>query len=438
MEKIMQYMWQWRLYGESDRQLVDGRSLRIVHPGTLNTSSGPDFFNARVDIDGMAWAGNVELHLKASDWHRHGHDKDLAYDSVILHVVSVSDTHVTRSDGSGIPQLLLPFNEQTAEQYSALCHSSKPIRCASWIRDMPRLNMLDWLERAGMERLEEKSERLKGYIDGAGGDWSQGLFVALARALGFGLNSEPFERLARSLPLNIIGFHSDSLFELEALLLGCAGLLTAARPEKEDSYYFALREEFLFLAHRYSLTPLPASVWRMSGTRPGNMPHRKLAFLARLLQRVQSLFSEMIEAQADVEKLMSLFDVEFDGYWEHHFTFGPATARSYKKAVSEDMAAVLLINVVAPLYHAYGVYRGDYLLEELGEALWRKLPAERNSVMKMWDDVAGFQPADAFESQALLHIKRQYCERGECLHCRMGHKLLRATCGSSRTSCRRV
>lgn len=427
MEKIMQRMWQWRLYGEPDKRLTDGRPIRIVHPGTLNTSSGPDFFNARVDIDGICWVGNVELHLKATDWHRHGHDTDMSYDSVILHVVGDSDTLISRQDGSQIPQLEMPFNADTAALYSTLTTGSLPIRCASRFSKVPRIHLIDCIERAGIERLHIKSDRFRAGVEGASGDWMQGLFIVLARALGFGLNGEPFERLARSLPLNIVAKHADSLFQLEALLMGYAGLLGVPAIPGDAGYYSSLQQEFSFLAHKYSLTPLPASLWKMSGSRPGNMPHRKLATLARLLQNIQSLFSKILAAKGDVEQLSELFKVEFEGYWENHFTFGNETTRAYKTAISPDMIKVVLINVVVPVYYAYGIYSGDYELQEIAEKTLRSLPAERNSIIKMWHDVAGYEPVNAFESQALLHIKREYCERGECMRCRIGCKLLRIT-----------
>lgn len=427
LESIMQYLWQWRLYGSPDKQLTDGTPLRILHPGLLNTASGPDFFNSRVEIDGQQWAGNIELHLKASDWFRHGHHKDKAYDTVILHVVGESDAEICRTDGSPIPQLLLPFSADTAERYRTLALSGKPLRCASWISEVPHLNLADWMDCAGMERLEEKTQRMLACVKFTCGDWSQALFIVLARALGFGLNSEPLERLARQLPLSVAARHADSLFQLEALLLGLAGLLSEPRPAHGDAYYMQLRDEFAFLSHKYSLTPLPASVWKLSGTRPGNMPYRKLALLTRLLRGASSLFSRMIEAHADIDRLMEIFAVEFDGYWERHLTFGPPTTRSYRAAISPEMVQVLLVNVAAPLYRAYGIYTADLLTEELGQKLLTQLPPERNSVMKMWAEVAGIHPANAFESQALLYAKHNYCERSECLRCRIGHRLMRTS-----------
>ena len=421
----MQYMWQWRLFGSPDRVLEDGRRVRILNPGLINHSSGPDFFNAMLEIDGMRWGGNVELHVRASDWHRHGHHLDKSYDSVILHVVGVSDTFVTRTDGSSIPQLQLPFSAETADRYRFLVQGAQPIRCHAWIRDVPALHKRNWLTRAGMERLEQKSDRILDYVRQTTGEWNQAVFIALARALGFGTNSEPFELLGRSLPLNIVAKHANSLFQLEALLIGQAGLL---QETELDQYGRQLLDEYTFMAHKYSLRPLERHIWKFSGTRPANMPHRKLALLARLLQQHSAgLCSAVIDAQGDLERLLTLLSVKFDGYWARHFNFGPTADRDYSSALSPAMARVVVLNVAAPLYRAYGQYMCQPELEELAVDLWEKLPAERNSVVRLWEDAAGLKAANAFESQALLHIRRAYCDPHKCLQCRLGHRLLRQT-----------
>lgn len=421
----MQYMWERRLYGDADKLLTDGSRIRILHPGLLNRASGPDFFNARVEIEGVAWAGNVELHVKASDWHRHGHDKDRAYDSVILHVVGESDGYATRTDGSVIPQLVMPFDTETALRYKTLAEGAQPLRCHMWLPKVPILNVRDWIESAGMERLQSKSERIREWVKYTNGDWSQALFIVLSRGLGFGLNGEPFERMARTLPLSVAARHANSQLQLEALLFGHAGLLAEAHPPHGDPYYGSLREEYAFLAHKYGLKPLPQHIWKMSGSRPGNMPHRKLALLAILLKGMSTLFSRIMDAEGDLQQLRALFDVRFEGYWEHHFVFGPATRRGYARALSEGMQHVLLTNVAAPLYHAYGAYTGELLREEQGEKLLTQLPAEVNSVTRLWEGVAGIKADNAFESQALLQIKRMYCEQGKCADCRFGMRILK-------------
>lgn len=428
----MQYLWQWRLYGAEDKLLADGRRVRIIDPGRLNTDAGPDFFNAKIQIDGMSWAGNVELHLRASDWYRHGHGDDRAYDSVILHVVGSSDTYVTRRDGSVVPQLLLPFDDATAERYRALSESAQPRRCHMWIRDVPRLHLADWLDAAAMERLVMKSSRVADALRFTNGDWSQTVFITVARALGFGLNGEPMERVARSLPLSVTARHTDSVFQLEALLMGQAGLL--ADNTVDDQYYLSLREEYSFLACKYTLSPMPGHVWKMSRARPANSPYRRLAFLARLLQEGGSLLSRMLDAKGDVRTLCEIFASRLDGYWMDHYSFGARTQRPAAQALSESMLHTLLINSAAPLYHAYGASTSAASYEELAQDLLMALPAERNTVTRLWEQAAGVVPANAFESQALLQVRREYCEQRKCMRCRLGCKMLR----DSVTRCRRA
>ena len=424
-EHIMQYIWQWRLYGSPDKALTDGTPLRIVYPGRLNTASGPDFSDARLTIGSVAWAGNVELHVRASDWYRHGHNRDRAYDSVILHVVGESDTLVTRPDGSYIPQLLLPFSAETAQRFRILGEGGVTLRCASWLRDVPQPHRCDWLQRMGMERLETKGERLLDYVRQTGGDWNQALFIALSRALGFGLNSDPLERVGRSLPHGTAARHADSVFQLEALLMGQAGLLEG---DSDDTYFKSLADEYSFLAHKYGLTPLERGIWKLSGIRPAGMPYRRLALLARMLQGGTALFSRIIEAKEDPQALAALFDTDFTGsYWERHLCFGRPTSRTYRKAMSPAMTRILLVNLAAPLLYAYGRYTGHTPLEEEGHKLLMKLPPESNSITRSWAAQTGIKARDSFESQALLHLKNEYCDKFGCQRCRWGHRIIAQT-----------
>lgn len=419
----MQYLWQWRLYGSPDKRLTDGRALRIIDPGRLNTDSGPDFFNAKLEIDGTLWAGNVELHLKASDWHRHGHQRDRAYDSVILHVVGVNDSAITRTDGSAIPQLHLPFDAEIASRYRMLSESSRPLRCQEWLPELSRLHLADWIDSAAMERLTAKARRVEETLRYTNGDWSQTTFITIARALGFGLNGEPFEQLARCVPVSVAARHSDSLFQLEALLLGQAGLLGDI--DRSDTYALSLADEYSFLAHKYSLTPLPAHIWKMSRTRPGNSPCRRIALLARLTADMGSLMSRMLDCKGDVDSLADLFVCRFDGYWSQHYSLSVAAARPAPNALGADMARTLILNTAPPLYYAYGALRGIPEMQEMAQDLLMALPPERNTVTRFWEQTAGICAANALESQGLLQIRRNYCEARECLRCRFGHRAIR-------------
>lgn len=423
MEKMMQYAWQWRLYGSADHRLTDGRTLRILHPGQLNHASGPDFFNAKVLIDGVEWAGNVELHIKASDWYRHGHQFDRAYDSVALHVVSVNDGYVRRPDGSLIPQLVLPFTEQMSERYSMLASPAAPLRCRAYIAAVPRLFVHDAVDAAAMERLLAKTDHLEEMLSLTGGDWLHTLQITLARALGFGLNGDPMERLARMLPPTLTGRHSNSEFQLEALLLGAAGLLEVAA--REDDYFRSLAAEWGFLQHKYGLTPLPAHIWKFSGTRPAASPLRRIVCLSRLIKEGSPLMHRLLEVAGAPAPLREIFKVILRGYWASHLTFGSPSSRDYSKAIGTAQLDILLINAVAPLYYAYGERTGRPALQENARSLLETLPPESNRVMRLWRDAIDYCPENAWESQGLLHLTRTYCEPGNCLRCRIALQALR-------------
>lgn len=421
----MQYMWQWRLYGSPDQRLCDGRPVRILHPGRLNTDAGPDFFNAKIVMDGAEWAGNVELHVRASDWRRHGHDADAAYGSVILHVVGADDARVCRADGSPIPQLVMPFTRGTAERYRVLCEGSQPLRCAPWVREVAPVYITDWMEALAMERLTVKSDRVLSALRYTNGDWNQAVFITLARALGFGLNGEPMERLARSLPLSVITKKGDDTFQLEALLFGRAGLLAPALAQGADAYYTRLQTEYAFLAHKYGLQPVRSLGWKMARTRPGNQPVRRIALLARLAAGVTTLLSRLLDAGGDAEAIAAMLDVRFSGYWARHLTFGSETEREYPSALSREMLRTLVLNTAPAIYHAYGRERGDWALEERAQSLLQSLPPESNAVTRLWEAACGLRARNAWESQALLHAKRAYCEPHCCLRCRLGCRAMR-------------
>lgn len=424
MEKVMQYMWQWRLYGSPDRRLTDGRLARIVHPGQLNKNSGPDFFNAKIMLDGTEWAGNVELHVKASDWLRHGHHLDPAYDSVILHVVGDNDTYVRRRDGSLIPQLHLPFSAETAARYAVLASQQSPLRCRAYIAEVPAIFLHDAMDSCAMERLQEKADRVTRTLHRCNGDWRHTTFIVLARALGFGINAVPFEMLAANINPNIAARHSDSLFQLEALLMGAAGLLD--RPGlREDDYLRALRTEHEFLAHKYNLTSLDPSIWKFAGSRPAASPLRRCAYLALVLARTESLLGSILDAGGDLPRLRALFQLRHEGYWLNHLTFGAPTARPYADALGAAPLDILLLNTVAPLYYAYGESTGDTRLTEQAQELQLALPAEVNSVTRLWTGTTSVSPANAWETQGLLQLTRKYCEPGNCLRCRIALRALR-------------
>ncbi len=421
MERLYQYLWKSGVAGNSFR-LTDGRLLQVLDPGRLNNDAGPDFFNAKVKVNGTEWAGNVEIHVKASDWLRHGHDNDPAYDSVMLHVVAVNDFQPRRSDGNLIPQLEIVMPTAFYSAYASLESKIKAIRCANRIKELPPLVVTDWLETLAIERLQTKARRVADTLAATGYDWDQTLFIVLARALGFGLNGDPFEMTARSLPLKFIFRHSDSIQQTEALLFGQAGMLDPSL-HPSDPYYQGLCREYRFLGRKYGLQPIPPGMWKLSRSRPQNFPHRRLAMLAAMLVRGLPSVKNLCNAASDPDALADLLSVELSGYWSSHAGFG-GLETSVPTRLSRASLDLLMINAVAPLVYAYGSYRGEPEMAEAALDLLYTLPAEKNSLIRQWDSL-GLRSNSALRSQALLHLRSAYCDTHKCLYCRFARALLK-------------
>lgn len=417
----MQYIWQHRLWQPLDMKTVDGMRVRIIDPGKLNTDSGPDFFNAKIKIGGQMWAGDVEIHVRASDWHRHNHHNDKAYNSVILHVVAKDDIAVKRADGNIIPQLKMDCSPDFRTRYESLVSiAGKDLPCADEISKMNPLLLHSWIDSLAYERLYRKSERIQTYLTHFSGDWESTCYVTLARALGFGINSEPFERLALSLPLKFIGKHSDSQISIEALLFGQAGFLDNI--EETDTYVSLLRKEYDFLAHKFSLTRPCSLGWKMARMRPQNFPHRRIAFLAGMLFGGFKLMSEILEIRS-ADDLSRLFNIEFLGYWASHYNFGTPSEAPCPAALSRSSLSLLAINVAIPLMHAYSMTVDNNELATRSVSLLQELKPENNSIVSLFMS-HGTQCPDAWTSQALIQLRKEYCELHKCLYCRIGHQML--------------
>ncbi len=420
MEKLMQYVWQHRLFEGVGLKTVDGRSLRVIDNGRLNTDAGPDFFNAKISIDGCMWAGNVEIHRRASDWRRHNHHLDPAYDSVVLHVVEIADVPVCRSNGEEIPTLILPCSPTFRTDYESLVSHSVTQSCAPHIESLGGMVLADWVSSLAIERLQSKAQRLCGWLDLYKGSWEEVCYVILARSMGFGINSDAFERLARSMPLLFLQKHADSLLQVEAFLFGQAGLLVEGE-NVDDDYYIRLVNEYAFLRNKFGLTPINRESWKFFRLRPANFPHRRLAMLAQYIHRGFNLFSQICEA-TDEESLRPLFKVELSGYWNTHYLFGHPSPEV--AAVLGDSAIdILLINAVAPLLYAYGMHTGNEEMSDRAFTLLESLRPEKNAIVRRLSDI-GIRVTNAMESQAVIQLNNEYCQTHKCLYCRIGHKLL--------------
>ena len=422
-EMMLQYLWEHRLWEYGSLRTIDGRRIDVIDQGRRNSDAGPDFFNAKIKIDGQEWAGNIEIHDRASDWHRHGHDSDAAYDSVVLHVVNKSDCEITRPDGQAIPQLELTFSPEFRQRYDAMVlNSSAPLACGKELSEIPMLYITDWLTSLGYERLYFKVERVNQALERLGGDWQATAYVTLARALGFSTNSDAFERLAYATPLRCLLKHRSDQQLLEATLFGQAGFLDERPSDPADADYLTqLRYDYGFMCAKYNLERPETLGWKMARMRPPNFPHRRIAALVALLLdgfRLGRAFAHVV----DEASARQLFEVEINGFWINHYTFNAPSVYT-PRAFSPSSVTSLLINAVVPLLYAYGLYFGDDEKMEHAIGILQSLPAENNSVTRILTDF-GVPCRDAFTSQAIIQLRRSYCEPRKCLFCRLGHRML--------------
>lgn len=424
MEKLLHYVWQHKLFPLAPLTTSCGWSVEVIDPGLHNPHAGPDFFNAKVKIDGTLWVGNVEVHERASDWFRHHHDTDAAYANVILHVVGTADCDIPAASGRLLPQLVLPVPDYVARNYRELLEEASYPPCYRIIPRLPAVTAHSWLSALTAERLQEKTERIGQWLERTGGDWERCFFITLARSFGFGTNAEAFEEWAAHIPVMAIGKHRDNLFQIEAFFFGQAGLLddSIVPSERRDGHFLQLQQEYRYLAHKFSLTPMDAGRWRFLRLRPQNFPHVRLAQLAQLYYSQRVTFSRLLEA-GDIDDCSALFNVGVTPYWETHYTFGDEST-AHAKRLQPASVRLLLINTVAPLLFAYGRYTFDEERCEKAFALLEALPAEQNFITRSWQK-AGLHADNAADSQALIQLRHNYCDRKDCLRCRFGCEYLR-------------
>jgi len=419
MERLLHYTWMYKLFPLEELCTTDGRRLEIIDPGLINRDAGPDFFNAKIKLDGILWVGNVELHTRTSDWMKHGHSQDVAYNNVILHVASIIDTEVARADGRLLPQFQLQVPEYVEQNYLKLKHFESTPSCASTFPHLPKLLIHGWLSALQEERMEQKMEAICHRLEFTNQDWERAFFITLARNFGFGLNSDPFEQWAENMPLEALAKHRDNLLQVEAIFFGQAGLLED--PDLNDDYYQALCNEYAYLRHKFNLTP-SSSLFKMLRLRPRNFPHLRIAQLAMLYYRKESLFSEVMETEL-LPQLMKLFQVEVTEYWGNHLHFG-CECLGKNKAMSPSSICLILINTVIPFLNAYGKFRGNLLLNRRAERLQEELMPENNRITRTWEAV-GIKAQNAADSQALIQLTREYCEKKKCLFCRFGYEFMK-------------
>jgi hypothetical protein len=417
-ESILHYIWQQKLFTAHNLETTEGEAVEIIDVGKFNTDAGPDFFNSKIRIGTTVWAGNVEVHTRSTDWNRHGHHTDKAFDNVILHVVSLSDGDVFRTNGEKIPQLVLKYPNQIETNYNQLLHEQKWIPCADKISSVPSIFIQSWKNALLTERLEQKMEAIQQLLNENNQHWEEAFYITLARNFGFGTNSQAFENLAKSLPLSVLGKNKDQLILLEALLFGQAGLLT---DNNEDEYNIRLNREYEFLSSKFSLEPINPVQWKLLRLRPDNFPHIRIAQFASLIHHSSKLFSKIIE-NPELENLRKLFECEPSEYWKNHYLFQTQSASKSKKLGIQSINGIL-INTVVPFLFCYAYQKNNQDLKDKAVQLLEQIPTERNAIIAGWQNL-GLKSESAFDTQALIHLKKQYCDEKKCLRCRIGHKVL--------------
>ncbi|MDR2233817.1 MAG: DUF2851 family protein [Tannerella sp.] len=419
MERLLQYIWQYRLFTSADLMTADGVAVTVIDPGIRNTDAGPDFHNAKVKIGGTIWAGNVEIHCKASEWKNHHHDRDTLYDSVILHVVEEDDYVVHRSNGEVIPQVKMRIPDAIRRNMDWLLLRQTSLPCAERIREVDHLHIANWMTSMLTERLERKVTDILALLEQNKDDWNEVFYIILTRSFGFGSNSDAFEYLAKSLPFKYIRKQRGNSLQIEALLFGQAGLLEESR---DDPYYQALQQEYRFLQQKYGLTPVKYGAIKQLRMRPINFPHLRLAQLAAIWTHTDTLFSRILEDRQP-ETLRSCFDVELPEYWDTHYHFSfPSPAK--KKTIGRSATNSILINAVAPTLFAYGKKQQKPDFCDKAIELLEQIPPERNSLVTLFTD-AGVKVGNACDTQALIQLRREYCEKKKCLYCRIGFYLIK-------------
>lgn len=425
MEQLLHYVWKHKIFPLRQLVTTEGQTIEVVHPGLHNQNAGPDFFNAKVKIDGQLWVGNVEIHQRSSDWFRHHHDKDAAYDNVILHVVGKADMEVHAPLGGvrTIPQLELPIPEYVQDRYDELVRSDETPRCRTIVANQPTLMVHNWLAALQVERLEQKMQQIMQRHELCEKSWENTFFVTLARNFGYGVNGDAFEAWARSIPLRAVAKHRDNLFQIEAIFFGQAGLLETTKKNEFTEYFEQLQREYRYLRQKFSLVPIDSKLFRFARLRPSNSPHVRIAQLAMLYYQQKISFSKVINSES-IEDFHALLTSGVSEFWTTHYSFSSQPSAVTEKKLSEASRDLLLINTFIPILFAYGHYKNEETFRERAIRLLENLKPEDNHIIRAWA-TAGIVCESAADSQGLIQLTRQYCEPHNCLRCRFGYEFIR-------------
>jgi Protein of unknown function (DUF2851) len=415
-EHLLQFIWQHLYFNRDQLSTVQQETVQIISQGLLNTNQGPDFQHAKLLVNNVTWAGTIELHLKTSDWEKHGHTNDEHYNNVILHVVYEHD----ETTDSSVPVLELKNRISTSllQHYRELMEQHRFIACENQLGQVSNIVWDSWKERMLAERLQQKNEHIQTILQQTNRHWEEAFWQLLARNFGSPLNGEAFEAMAQTLPVTLLAKHKNQIHQLEALLLGQAGLLQG---EFAEDYPIMLQKEYKFLQQKHQLKPMghPIHFLRM---RPSNFPTIRLAQLAMLIHQSNHLFSKVLEAK-NVDAIRKMFSVTANDYWHYHYLLNEQSAFR-EKQLGKTMIDNLVINTVIPLLFVYAHEQHNQVAKEKAIEWLQQMPKEKNSITMQWEQ-AGAAHQSAFDSQALLYLKKNYCSAKRCLHCAVGNNILK-------------
>lgn len=419
-EDFLHYIYKHKLWSNENLITTNGEALEIIDTGIHNKDSGPDFFNAKIKIEDTIWIGNVEIHIKSSDWYKHHHNNDLSYKNTVLHVVYQEDKEVFINNNEKIPSFEIQFSHTLYNKYSEFKNNDNSIACKEYLDILNNFKIKLYLESLAIERLESKITQIIELSNRYVGDLDEIFYVSLARSFGFGVNSIPFQLLAESLPLNIIRKNEDNIIALESLLFGQASLLE--ENETNDDYERHLIQEYKFFKNKYQLSPIPKGIWKTARMRPSNFPQLRIAQFAALMQKFQGLYDNIINAN-NLQSIKEYFKIQTSEYWHRHYNFHKITENKNTNFGTSSYNTIA-INTIAPfvLYHnkKYNQYQNsDIVIDWL-----YSIDSEDNKHTRCWAKY-GIVATNALESQALINLKINYCDLKKCLDCNFAYEIFK-------------
>lgn len=409
-EEFIYYLWENRLL-HLDLKTTDNEEITVLSVGNRNHDSGADFVNARIKIGDALWAGQVEIHVRASDWFKHNHHNDANYDSVILHVVYENDT-----DSLKIPTLEIKdkFDLSIFHKYNWFFGSRNWIPCGEFVGGVQNFTLISWLDRMLVEHLENECKDLDFKLKNNQYDWEQAFYQRLMRYFGLKVNNDSFEYLSRILPLNLLMRHRDNDIYIESMMFGCAGFLER---DFEEDYPSLLKRDFMMLRSKFGLKVMPFSNWKFLRLRPPNFPTIRIAQLAKIITKNGNMFSKIRDAD-DIQEIKDLFDIELNSYWDNHFQFDKTSKVERRKILGKTAVDLIIINAIVPMLFYYGHTHSLESYKEKAMSFLEQIEAEDNLIIRNFQN-SGIVLQNAFQTQAILYMYKYYCKRRRCLECRI-------------------